>query len=152
LRFTGADFIVRVDDMNSTTNGVHGGFADQLKRAVAKALLLQLLMIAVAALILFANGLVMHAFAALLGGAIAVLPNLWFAVRVLLLPAPLHAAQRINSLYKAEAIKLLLGVALFALVFSTFRNVPPATVLGAFVLAHLGYLLSTVLLLRGAGR
>jgi len=115
----------------------------RLRRAALLALGLQALLIMLAALLLWVTGTAMHmhAVAVLLGGAISLLPNLWFALRVLVTPAPLHAPQRISSLYKAEAIKLLLVVVLFMLVFAGMRSVPAATVLAAFVLTHPLYLL-----------
>jgi len=112
-----------------------------LRRAALMAMGLQFLLIVLIALLLWLHSGAIHAVAVLLGGVISLLPNLWFALRVLVIPAPLHAPQRIGNLYKAEAIKLMLVVALFMLVFAVLRSVPPATVLAAFVIAHPLYLI-----------
>ncbi len=124
-----------------TGTGTSGRVLRPLRRAAFSAMLLLALVVALVALFMWLNDMAMQAVAVLLGGAISLLPNFWFALRVLVWPAPLSAPQRISSLYKAEAIKLLLATTMFMLVFVAWRSVPPATVLVAFVLAHALYLL-----------
>jgi ATP synthase protein I len=118
-----------------------GSSISRLRRAALQALTIQGMLIALAALAILVSGAAMQALAVLLGGGISLLPNLWFALRVLGLSAPLHTTQRIGSLYKAEVIKLMLVVVLFMLVFAVWRSVPAATVLVTFVLAHPLYLI-----------
>lgn len=74
------------------------------------------------------------------GGAISVLPNAYFAIRVLLVPAPIDARLRLRQLYAAEITKLLICALLFALVFSLWRSLSPAGLLIGFALTHLVYL------------
>lgn len=113
----------------------------RMRRAALLAMGLQGMLILMTALLLWLCDSLMQAVAVILGGAISLLPNLWFALRVLVLPAPLHAPQRISNLYRAEAIKLLLVIALFMLVFVGLRSVSAATVLAAFAASHVLYLL-----------
>lgn len=119
----------------------------RVRRAALLALGLQGLLLLVIALLLWLSSSSMQAVAVLLGGAISLLPNLWFALRVLVIPAPLHAPHRVSNLYRAEAIKLLLVVVLFLLVFVGMRNVPATTVLAAFAATHVLYLLLQACLL-----
>lgn len=88
------------------------------------------------------------AYSLLVGGLICVLPNAWFALRLYLQSrrssgSPEEDAGRFVAVaYKAEAIKLLMTGALFALVFSQLK---PVNVLALFV----GYIMC--LLVNWAG-
>lgn len=111
----------------------------QLADIVKRALLGQV------GLILLSAGIAMMidstvAVAIVVGGIVSLLPNVYFAGRVLLLPAPLDVYKRLRQLYMAEAIKLMISALLFALVFSRLKQVPPVWVLVGFLLAHVGYL------------
>ncbi len=75
-----------------------------------------------------------------IGAAISLLPNAYFAIRVLLVPSPLNAGLRLRQLYAAEVTKLLICALLFALVFTSWKALPPAWLLIGFVVTHLGYL------------
>lgn len=86
------------------------------------------------------------------GGAISLLPNAYFAMRVLLVPAPLDAQLRLRQLYAAEATKLLLCTLLFALTFTLWKALPPAWVLTGFAITHIGYLTLSMRLIARANR
>ncbi len=86
------------------------------------------------------------------GGAISLLPNAYFAMRVLLVPAPLDAQTRLRQLYAAEATKLLLCTLLFALTFSLWKALSPAWVLTGFAITHIGYLILSMRLIARTNR
>ncbi|MBB3190064.1 F0F1 ATP synthase subunit I [Halomonas cerina] len=73
------------------------------------------------------------AMSALLGGAVAFLPNAYFAWRMFRYQGARHTKQIVNGFYKAEAGKFGLTVALFALVFITVPPSNPAFFFGAYV-------------------
>lgn len=87
-----------------------------------------------------------------IGGAISLLPNAYFALRVLLVPAPLDAPLRLRQLYTAEVTKLLICALLFALVFTMLKALPPAWILTGFAVTHIGYLILSSWLVRRAPR
>ena len=115
----------------------------QLFGTVKRALLAQFGLILLSALIAMILKPVV-AIAIIIGGFVSLLPNAYFAGRVLLMPAPLNAYKRLQQLYAAEAIKLMLSALLFGLVFSRLKQVPPAWVLVGFLIAHVGYLVTLV--------
>ncbi len=86
------------------------------------------------------------------GGAISLLPNAYFAMRVLLVPAPLDARLRLRQLYAAEVTKLLICALLFALVFTTWKALSPGWLMIGFVVTHVGYLILSLRLVNSAGR
>lgn len=83
-----------------------------------------------------------------IGGAVSLVPNAYFAMRVLLAPAPLDARVRLRQLYAAELTKLLICALLFALIFSQWRALPPAWLLTGFAVTHIGYLVLSGWLIR----
>ncbi len=79
---------------------------------------------------------VQAAVSVLLGGLVSIIPNMYFA-RMLFKYHGAQAARKIvNSFYKGEAIKMLLTVSLFALVFKSLKVVPLAFFAG-FIVAQL---------------
>ena len=82
-----------------------------------------------------------------IGAAISLLPNAYFAIRVLLAPAPLDARLRLRQLYVAEVTKLLISALLFALVFTGWKALPPAGLFIGFVVVNLAYLVISARLL-----
>jgi F0F1-type ATP synthase assembly protein I len=131
--------------------------ARRMRMSIGAALAWQGGSVGVLAAVLLATGRPLASLACIAGGAISMLPNLWFALRVLALPASLDAGRRVGQLYLAEAIKLVLCGVMFALVFSRLRSLPPAWVMAGFLLAHPVYLVALAWLQRerqeaGVGR
>lgn len=61
---------------------------------------------------------------AMLGGLVSVVPNAYFAKKLFQHQRAQAARQIINSFYKGEALKIMLSIAMFALVFKFFKIVP----------------------------
>ncbi len=76
----------------------------------------QALMAVVVALAMLAINTV-AAYSALLGGLICVIPNAWFASRLLLKAGRGDSRAFLRAAYVGEAVKLIMTAALFALVF-----------------------------------
>ena len=77
-----------------------------------------------------------HAYSALLGGLICVLPNLYFVRKTFAYSGARAARQIVNAFYKGEAIKLVLTAVLFALVYVYVKPLEPAAMLIAFILVQ----------------
>jgi len=106
-------------------------------RGARRLLLLQLGASVIAALmtmVIFGSA---EALSALLGGVVSALPNAYFARKLFQYQGARAARQIVNSFYKGEAVKIILSIVLFALVFA-FCNVIPwiffATYIGAQML------------------
>jgi len=69
---------------------------------------------------------------AILGGLIAFLPALYFAVKTLRFKQASEARQIVRSFYRAEAGKLIMAAALFALVFAKVKPVDAAALFAVF--------------------
>lgn len=61
------------------------------------------------------------ALSALLGGLVAVVPNIYFGYRVFKYQGARRARDIVNSFYKAEAIKVFVSMFLFAVVFVSYK-------------------------------
>ena len=61
---------------------------------------------------------------ALLGGLVSAVPNAFFARKLFKHQGAQAAKQIVNSFYKGEALKIMLSIALFVLVFKYFNIVP----------------------------
>lgn len=97
---------------------------------------LQLAVTLIAAIVSLSFGQV-HAYSALLGGIICVLPT-WYYVRKTFAHSGARAARQIvNAFYKGEAIKLVLTAVLFTLVYLWVKPLEPATMLIAFVVVQM---------------
>lgn len=86
------------------------------------------------------------AISAVTGGLVCLLPNLYFVWRLGVLGGGRQARRFVSSFYRAEAGKLGLTVALFALVFA---SVPPSNLaffFGAYVAVHFMHWLAPWLL------
>ena len=81
------------------------------------------LTILLATIALFFLG-VMAAISALLGGLVSIVPNAYFARKLFQYQGARAARQIVNGFYKGEAMKLLLTVTLFAVVFKWFNIIP----------------------------
>lgn len=64
------------------------------------------------------------AMSALLGGMVSIVPTAYFAIKLFRYQGARAARQIVNSFYKGEALKLILTIALFALVFKFFNIIP----------------------------
>ena len=60
---------------------------------------------------------VQSAYSAVLGGVVCILPNLYFALKLFRYDGAQAAGNIIKAFYKGEAAKLLITIALFALIF-----------------------------------
>lgn len=61
---------------------------------------------------------------AILAGLVSMVPTAYFATKLFQHQGAHAARQIVNSFYKGEALKLVLTIALFALVFKFFNIVP----------------------------
>lgn len=85
---------------------------------VVKVLSLQVLVGLICGLIALWKGSYYHAFSALIGGGIAILPNVVFAMKIYLVREQ-SAHSIVNAFYIGETLKLVLTVALFAIVIKS---------------------------------
>jgi len=74
---------------------------------------------------------------ALLGGLIAFLPALYFSLKTLRFTPKADARQIVRSFYRAEAGKLMMAAALFALVFYKVKPVDAAALFAVFLCTQL---------------
>jgi len=74
---------------------------------------------------------------ALLGGLIAFLPALYFCLKTIGFRQSLEARQIVRSFYRAEASKLILAAALFALVFAKVKPLDAAVLFAVFFCTQL---------------
>ena len=63
---------------------------------------------------------------ALLGGLVCIIPNAYFAVKLFKHQGAHAAKQIVNSFYKGEAVKIILSMFLFTMVFILCRITPLA--------------------------
>lgn len=63
---------------------------------------------------------------ALLGGAVCIIPNAYFASKLFKYQGARAAKQIVNSFYKGEALKIILSIFLFTAVFLLYRITPLA--------------------------
>ena len=76
------------------------------------------------------------AMSALLGGLVCIVPNMYLARKLFQHKGARAAKQIVNGFYKGEAIKIMLSIALFALVFS-FINIVPLVFFAAYMVVQL---------------
>ncbi len=76
------------------------------------------------------------AVSALVGGIVCILPNAYFAAKLFKHNGARAARQIVNGFYKGEALKLILSVALFALVFK-YLNVNPLVFFVTYIAAQM---------------
>lgn len=96
------------------------------KRGITRLWLVQLgvtLILATLCAILFSAN---AASSALLGGLVCIIPNAYFAIKLFKHQGARAARQIVNSFYKGEALKIILSMFLFALVFVLCRITPAA--------------------------
>jgi len=90
------------------------------QRLVACQLSITLLLATIATLLLNATAGV----SAVLGGMVSALPNAYFASKLFKYHGAVASKQIVNSFYKGEALKIILSIVLFTLVFKFFKIVP----------------------------
>lgn len=93
---------------------------------------IQLAFILVVSLLFSTRGLP-GAYSALIGGLIFFLPNAYFAYRSFLHQGARSAKKIVQTIYKAEVIKLVLIAGLFVLVFYFIKPLDPFGLFAAFI-------------------
>ena len=103
------------------------------KHGITRFWLLQLslvLLLTVFCVIAFSNN---SACSALLGGLVGIVPNAFFAIKLFKYQGARAAKQIVNSFYKGEALKIVLSIFLFTLVF-IFCKITPLAFFASYVL------------------
>ena len=100
-------------------------------------LLIQLLVSLILASVLALSQQGVAAVSALLGGAVAVVPNAFLAARLLSPKAGVSAEALLKAAWLGELGKLVLTAALFAAVFVAVRPISPLALFGGFIAAQL---------------
>ncbi len=78
------------------------------------------------------------ALSAMLGGLVSALPSAYFARKLFQYQGAQAAKQIVNSFYKGEAMKIILSILLFALVF-IFSNVNPVVFFITYIVVQMVY-------------
>lgn len=73
------------------------------------------------------------AYSALLGGLVGIIPNALFARKLFKYQGARAARQIVNSFYKGEALKIVLSIVLFTLVF-VFCKITPIAFFASYIL------------------
>ncbi|RMT67228.1 F0F1 ATP synthase, F0 subunit I [Pseudomonas savastanoi pv. nerii] len=102
--------------------------------AVFPLLLAQLIVLLMAALVLWQWQGVVAGYSGLCGGLIAWLPNLYFAHKAFRFSGARAAQAIVRSFYVGEAGKLIFTAVLFALTFAGVKPLAPLAVFGVFML------------------
>ncbi len=76
------------------------------------------------------------AMSALLGGVVSMVPTAYFAIKLFRYQGARAARQIVNSFYKGEALKMILTIVLFALVFKFF-NIIPLVFFATYIVAQM---------------
>jgi ATP synthase protein I len=100
-------------------------------------LLAQLIVLALAALLLWQWLGMVAGYSALLGGLIAWLPNLYFAHKAFRFSGARAAKDIVRSFYAGEAGKLILTFVLFALTFAGVKPLEAPALFGVYLLTLL---------------
>lgn len=99
-------------------------------------LLIQLGVAVLISVIALIVGDVKAALSAVAGGLVCAIPNAYFVSKLFKHNGARAARQIVNGFYKGEALKLILSVALFALVFK-YLNVNPLVFFVAYIAAQM---------------
>ncbi|MBS7662718.1 F0F1 ATP synthase subunit I [Pseudomonas lalucatii] len=100
-------------------------------------LVVQLVVVLLAAVLLWQGHGVVAGYSGLCGGLIAWLPNLYFAHKAFRYSGARAAQAIVRSFYAGEAGKLILTAALFALTFAGVKPLEALAVFGVFLLTQL---------------
>ncbi|MBF7728883.1 F0F1 ATP synthase subunit I [Pseudomonas sp. N040] len=101
--------------------------------AVFKVLIAQLIVVLLICVLLLVWRGWIAGYSGLFGGAIAWLPNLYFAKKAFSFSGARAAREILRSFYAGEAGKFVLTAVLFALVFAGVRPVDAPALFGAFI-------------------
>lgn len=82
---------------------------------------------------------------ALLGGLANIVPTAYFAVKLFQYQGARAARQIVNGFYKGEAVKIVLTVVLFALVFKFF-NIIPLVFLSVYIMTQMVFWFAPLIL------
>ena len=104
--------------------------------AVFPVLLAQLIVLLLAALVLWQWRGAVVGYSSLCGGLIALLPNAYFAHRAFRFSGARAAQAIVRSFYAGEAGKLILTAVLFALTFAGVKPLAPLAVFAVFLLTQ----------------
>lgn len=111
-------FIIRAKRWNEVVDNQQG------KRGAKWLIVLQIGMTLLISAVAAALSSMACAYSMMLGGLVSVLPNLYFARAVFRYQGARAAKKIVNTVYKGEAFKLILSMALFTLVFVVFKVDP----------------------------
>ena len=81
---------------------------------------------------------------ALLGGVVCIVPNAYFAGKLFRFHGAGSAKKILNSFYSGEALKIILSIALFTLVFKFF-NIIPLIFFAVYIVAQMVFWLSPLI-------
>ena len=112
-----------------------GGHVEN-QRDIWRLLLIQLIVSLFIAMIAMVVSGPLAALSGLLGGVVCVVPNVYFVRQLFKYKGARAAKQIVNGFYKGEALKLLLTIALFVLVFKLFE-IKPLVFFAAFIAAQM---------------
>ncbi len=116
------------------------------RTAAFKLVYVQLIITVVIALLLYAYSGLVLAYSALLGGAVYIVPNIYF-VRSAFKSAKMETPQSILSrFYIAEAQKFLVTIAMFAICFALVKSLHAVSFFTAYILIMIINLFGSVIL------
>lgn len=108
---------------------------DALNRVVAYAIPQLILTIVVSALLMLVS--ITAAYSALIGGVIAIVTSMWFALKVFNARQTNEPAVELRSFYLAEINKIILTGAMFATVFVLIKPVNGAALLVVYFFVYI---------------
>src|SRR3989338_368981 len=115
-------------------------------------LLAQLVVVVLAAVVLWQSVGPVAGYSGLCGGLIAWLPNPYFAHKAFRFSGARAAQAIVRSFYAGEAGKLILTAVLFALTFAGVKPLDPLAVFGVFILTQAVSWFAPVLMRRRLSR
>ena len=103
------------------------------KQGIIRFWLLQLSLVLLLAAFCVVKFNAKSAYSALLGGLVGIIPSALFAAKLFKYQGARAARQIVNSFYKGEALKIILSIFLFTLVF-VFCKITPLAFFASYVL------------------
>jgi ATP synthase protein I len=103
------------------------------KHGIIRFWLFQLTLVVLVAMICVLEFNAKAAYSAVLGGLVAIIPNAFFAAKLFKYQGARAARQIVSSFYKGEALKIILSMLLFTLVF-VFCKITPLAFFASYVL------------------
>lgn len=111
------------------------------KRGVVRFWFLQIVVILVAALLCFLVFGFNAAVSSILGGLVCFIPNAYFAYKFFKYQGARAAKQIVNGFYKGEALKIIISMCLFTVVFILYR-ITPLAFFGSYIAVQMTYWVS----------